>query len=318
MIESKKIPYRQRRSAFTLIEIMVAAAITVVMVGLVIQITGEVLKVWNRSVGKLSATAEARMAMELLTADLETAMFVNKDQQWLRVEWDDTDSQVGTPEVGQTVGLKLFSPAMDRPGDGLGSVCGIGYRLAKAVPYSTASAEEETYILFRSLENPRNTFDNLLGSGNPSPQISLGDDNGSLPNFWDTSAIVSPGNYLAGNIIDFKVYIIGVDRASGEEIVLNSSEGGSEIINGFAKYDSTFDGSIDQDYMYGGNGSTEVGPIFAEVSLKVISDQGLEILNLFNDPQVLGAGTGFADVDDVLRAHAEVFKRRIYFPTGPR
>lgn len=307
---------KQRRSAFTLIEIMVAAAITIVMVGLVVQITGEVLKVWNRSVGKLSATAEARMAMQLLTADLETALFANKEQQWVRVEWDDTASQVGSPEVGQTVGLKLFSSATDRPTGGPGSVCGIAYRLAKAAPYSTAGPEDETYILFRSLAVPRTTFDDLLGSGNSGPQISLGDENSNLPIFWTTDSIVTPGNYLAGNIVDFKIYVIGsIIDGDGEpaEVVLNSSGN----VSGFAEYNSDFDGSIDQDYMYGGTGSADVTPIFAEISLKVISDEGLSILELFNDPQVLGAGTGFANVDEVLRVHAEVFKRRVYFQGGP-
>ena len=41
------------KRAFTLIEIMVATVIMVVLVGLVIQITSEVLKVWTRSSGKL-------------------------------------------------------------------------------------------------------------------------------------------------------------------------------------------------------------------------------------------------------------------------
>ena len=45
------------KKAFTLIEIMVATVIMVILVGLVIQITSEVLKVWNRSSGKLSANA---------------------------------------------------------------------------------------------------------------------------------------------------------------------------------------------------------------------------------------------------------------------
>ena len=59
MFKQKKLS--GRRSAFTLVEIMVAAAITIIMIGLVIQITSEVLKIWNRSVGKLSANAEARI-----------------------------------------------------------------------------------------------------------------------------------------------------------------------------------------------------------------------------------------------------------------
>jgi len=74
------------KRAFTLIEIMVATVIMVVLVGLVIQITSEVLKVWTRSSGKLSANAEARIALDLITQDLETAVFRNNGQQWLRVE----------------------------------------------------------------------------------------------------------------------------------------------------------------------------------------------------------------------------------------
>ena len=55
---------KKRQSAFTLIEIMVATVIMVVLTGLVIQITSEVLKVWSRSSGKLAANAEARIAMD--------------------------------------------------------------------------------------------------------------------------------------------------------------------------------------------------------------------------------------------------------------
>ena len=74
------------KRAFTLIEIMVATVIMVVLVGLVIQITSEVLKVWSRSSGKLAANAEARIAMDMITQDLETAVFRNNGQQWLRVD----------------------------------------------------------------------------------------------------------------------------------------------------------------------------------------------------------------------------------------
>ena len=101
----------KRRSAFTLIEIMVATVVMIVLTGLVIQITGEVLKVWNRSSGKLSANAEARIALDLLTQDLETAVFRNNEQQWLRVE---APVDPGGNYTNQTVALKLFSPALDR------------------------------------------------------------------------------------------------------------------------------------------------------------------------------------------------------------
>ena len=93
------------KRAFTLIEIMVATVIMVVLVGLVIQITSEVLKVWSRSSGKLAANAEARIAMDMITQDLETAVFRNNGQQWLRVEAP-LSSRVAD-YTGQTVWLEV-------------------------------------------------------------------------------------------------------------------------------------------------------------------------------------------------------------------
>ena len=104
---------KKHQSAFTLIEIMVATVVMIVLTGLVIQITSEVLKVWNRSSGKLSANAEARIAMDLLTQDLETAVFRNNGQRWLEARQLD----LGDPLTGgnfKTTQLRLFSPVGGR------------------------------------------------------------------------------------------------------------------------------------------------------------------------------------------------------------
>lgn len=287
---TRKIKNR-RRSAFTLIEIMVAAVITIVMVGLVIQITSEVLKIWNRSAGKLSANAEARIAMELLTTDLETAFLVNNGQQWMRVEAED---DIGSPIVGQTVGLKLFAPAQDRPNEP-GNICGISYRLAYAPPYAGAKTSNYSFVLFRDLEDPGSTFNTLLGSGDTSPQQELTD------GFWGETETLESNNYLAGNIVDFKIYIYGKDD-SGDEIVLN---------------DPDDDGDIDENYIYGGADASGEVPTSAEIFLTVVSDEGLDILALFADPAIEGQGTGFSEVDEVIREHGEVFRRRVNFQARP-
>jgi len=289
---------RNRVKAFTLIEVLVAAAITVIMVGLVIQITAEVLKVWNQSTGKLSANAEARIAMEILTNDLETAVFLKNDQQWLRVE-----SETSVDSAGQTVALKLFAPALDRP-KGPGDLCGISYRLAYAPAYTGAS--RDTYVLFRNLADPQRTFDELLGEGPNSPQSELNS------GFWQSNSTVVPANYLAGNIVDFKVYIYGINEDTGEEIVLNAS-GNSD---GFARNDSSFNGNLDLDYIYGGGGvnSTDRAPTSAEILLTIVSDEGLEILRLLSDGV---SGTGFDDEEDVLLQYGEVFRRRVNFNSRP-
>jgi len=295
-----------RQSAFTLIEIMVAAAITIIMIGLVVQITSEVLKIWNRSAGKLSANAEARIAMELLTSDLETAVLVNNDQQWMRVE---SEFEVGSPLVGNTVSLKLFAPALDRP-EQPGNISAIAYRLAYARAYPGANVN--SFVLFRALEGPEETFNSLLGPSADDPQLDL-----LTPDFWTAGSIEEAENYLAGNIVDFKIYIYGENDA-GEEIILNAGEEDEDEEVTYAKNDQDFDGELNLDYIYGGVDSSDEVPTSAEIFLTVVSDEGMEILaNL----QAGRGGTGFEDTQagrsDVIRQHGEVFKRRVHFQAKP-
>ncbi|MBL6829641.1 MAG: prepilin-type N-terminal cleavage/methylation domain-containing protein [Puniceicoccaceae bacterium] len=282
------------KNAFTLIEIMVATVIMVILVGLVIQITSEVLKVWNRSSGKLAANAEARIALDLLTQDLETAVFRNNSQQWLRVE-----SPVGVaadaPYASQTVALKLFSPALDRD-VGPGDICAIAYRLEFKESYEDGP---DVYALYRALENPEDTFNNLMGStsqGTNSPQSLLTTDAPGNTDFWGEGAIVTAGNFLASNVVDFKVLIYGETGVANPE-PLN---------------DTDADGIPDTDYAYGGSGGVDTPLLYAEIILTVLSDEGIEILERGNL-----AGTGLADEDAVIRQHGEIFTRRVNFLARP-
>tara|TARA_B110000093_G_C12957399_1_gene405546 strand:+ start:1405 stop:2322 length:918 start_codon:yes stop_codon:yes gene_type:complete len=297
------------KRAFTLIEIMVATVIMVVLVGLVIQITSEVLKVWTRSSGKLAANAEARIAMDMITQDLETAVFRNNGQQWLRVDGPELLAS-GAPYASQTVALKLFTPAMDRDKfevDGVtpipGDICGVAYRLAYQESYDQSGITDKVkvYALYRAIERPDNTFTFLMGSRNDtaSPQVIL-DDSG--PSFWLESNITSASNYLVSNIVDFKVLIYESDPAVTFPVPVNAD-------------DTTL--ALDGDYAYGGSDATLQGGaqlqlLYADVILTVVSDAGLEILSL---PSL--AGTGYDDADDVVREYGEVFTRRVNFMARP-
>ena len=307
------------KHAFTLIEIMVATVIMVVLVGLVIQITSEVLKVWTRSSGKLSANAEARIAMDLLTQDLETAVFRNNDQQWLRVDGPEPLA-TGAPYGSNTVALKLFSPALDRDtfeADGVtpipGDICAVAYRLEYQASYDQSGVSDpiKVYALYRAIERPDNTFNNLMGSSSQasSPQLILDD---SSDDFWSTKSIIDPKNYLVSNIVDFKVLIYENDSTVTVPMPVNANA--SFVVNG--------------DYVYGGDGATKTGSngitqlqlLYADVILTVVSDEGLELLRLLDQGR---AGVGYSDdgsdaaEDQVVREHGEVFTRRVNFMAQP-
>lgn len=190
---------------FTLIEILVASAVMALLVGLVITITSQVLNVWNRSGGRLSANQEARIAMELLTQDLETAIFRNRRSAADDSEWFFLENSVISGSV-HTVALNLFSPALDRPSGQPGDICAITYELrlvnpitGDEVPLSAAPGQQVQFVLYRQLIEPQETFDNLLGG----------------PITWGN---ISPDDYLVGNIVEFNIRLF---RANGEEIITN-------------------------------------------------------------------------------------------------
>lgn len=283
------------KRGFTLIEVMVATVVMVILVGLVIQITSQVLNVWNRSSGRLSANAEARIAMELLTQDIETAVLRNNGQQWFRVEAPKDPKVTSEKEVvsNQTVSLKLFSPALDRDASKPGDICAIGYRLALQKSYTGAT--REVYALYRNIVDPDVTFNDVMDVGADSEQASL--ESGT---YWNDDAITDVANYLAGNIVEFKVLVYLDDGSDGEPV-------NAELTTGELK--KTDDGG---DYAYGGTGGVTTPINYVDVILKVVSDEGLEILTL---PTL--SGTGFDTEVDVLRAHGETFTRRIYLPARP-
>jgi prepilin-type N-terminal cleavage/methylation domain-containing protein len=299
------------KRAFTLIEIMVATVIMVVLVGLVIQITSEVLKVWTRSSGKLSANAEARIAMDLITQDLETAVFRNNGQQWLRVQGPET---TGGNYQDDTVSLKLFSPALDRPqkysssdtlpagasvGDDIpGDICAIGYRLQHKASYAGG---DPVYALYRRVVNSQQTFEHYLDTGSSSQQSALV---ASGTADWTDATLTSEDNYLVSNIVEFKV-LIYLDDGTGDPE--NASAATLELKPGHV-------------YAYGGTGGLTTQLLYADIILTVVSDEGLELLRLLNDNRT---GTGYEDDGadtaeiQVVREHGDTFIRRVNFMAHP-
>lgn len=290
----KSLRHRSIR-AFTLIEILVASTVMVVLVGIVAYIAGSVMDSWNRSSGKLSANAEARLALDLIAQDLETAVLRNNGQQWLRVENKDP-ADIGGPYSSDSVTLKLFAPALDREnGDG---VCAIAYRLAYQSSYPNGPL---TYALYRMVVDPDQTLENYLSSGFDNPASSAqGSLTGSNPD-WRDATIANVSNYLVSNVVEFKILIYD----ASQNLPKNADE----------------DYGITSDYRYGGsdsNAGTNV-PLYADIILTVVTDQGAEMLTTRN---INGSSTSILglvpeNADNVVTQNGETFIRRVYFKYSP-
>jgi prepilin-type N-terminal cleavage/methylation domain-containing protein len=198
----------RRRHGFTLIEILVASAVMALLVGLVITITSQVLNVWNRSGGRLSANQEARIAMEFLTQDLETAVFRNRRSADDNSEWFFIENSVISGSVN-TVALKLFSPALDRPAGQPGDICAISYELKQVDLIGSPTTGQPRFALFRQLNDPQSTFDTMLGG---------------LIDAWGNN--ITEEDYLVANIVEFNIRLY---QANGDEI---DTTGNSFVFDG--------------------------------------------------------------------------------------
>jgi hypothetical protein len=247
-------------------------------------------------------------------------VFRNNGQQWLRVEGPEV---TGGNYQDDTVSLKLFSPALDRPqqysssdtlpagatvGDDIpGDICAIGYRLAFKESYGDQTVDP-VYALYRMVVNSQQTFEHYLDTGdvNASRQGEL---TGAVANQndWSVDTITANENYLVSNIVEFKV-LVYLDDGTGDPINANPTT---------LELTST-------DYAYGGDsaiaGVSTTQLLYADIILTVVSDEGLELLRLLNDNRT---GTGYEDNGadtaeiQVVREHGDTFTRRVNFMAHP-
>jgi prepilin-type N-terminal cleavage/methylation domain-containing protein len=165
----------QRKNAqrgFTLIELMVAMAITTIIVTILISITSISLDTWNRSRSEVRAARQAQAMTEILARDFE-AMVVRPGNnfEWLIAESADSVGSVSN-QSPSSVDLILFTAATDRY-DGViggdadmgGDISTIGYALRFKDPIGAGGGTSEfpTFVLYRKLVNPDDTFRDLLG-----------------------------------------------------------------------------------------------------------------------------------------------------------
>ena len=148
---------------------------------------------------------------------------------------------------------------------------------------------------------------NYLSSGyeDPDPaadttvQGSLGGDGVGTAD-WSAATITDDQNYLAGNIVSFKIILY--DSSSVPNPI--NADPPSNAVNS------------DDYYAFGGvskSGNPESTDtlLYADIILTVVTDQGIQLLN--NIEQNLVSD----DPDDVVTQNSETLIRRVYFQSNP-
>lgn len=222
----------QRTSAikrgFTLIELMVAMAITSIIVTVLVSVTSIALDAWNRSRSELRATRQAKSMVDSMARDFESLVTrKGNTSEWLSAVVDpellksDEDNKLGD-NLKSTNASKLvfFTAATDRYngqiGDATvdkgGDVSCVAYQLKYRDPLGASGATVKTFVLNRLLVNPDNTFKDLLGKTdtrpksppNPDPDPDKSLDKVFAASTYETE-LAKPENFICENIYQFSV-----------------------------------------------------------------------------------------------------------------
>lgn len=157
------------KRGFTLMELMVAMAITTIIVTVLVSITSIAMDTWNRSRSELRASRQAKAMVDGMVRDFE-ALIVRRGNTY---EWVSAISPTTPPgdklKSSNAAELIFFSGSTDRyngeigtANDKGGDVSCVTYRLNYKDPI-VQSGTFTTFVLNRLLVNPDNTFNDLLG-----------------------------------------------------------------------------------------------------------------------------------------------------------
>lgn len=177
-----KTPFSPKRAkGFTLIELMVAMAITTVIVTVLVSITGVALDTWQRGRAEIRASRQAKSMLDTMAKDFESLVSRRGNNfEWL---YSKVEADLPGPAANMSSNaaeLIFFTAATDRylgeigtDKDLGGDVSCVGYQLQYQDPVKgTEEDNSSTFVLYRLLVNPDDTFKDLLGKDDLSSAFS--------------------------------------------------------------------------------------------------------------------------------------------------
>ena len=330
-------------AGFTIIELLVAVAITAAMAAMMLAMTSNIMSSWTRASGNLSAQTQARLALDYLQRDLERAIFRQDGNVWFAVDtvgqgeqnlwqspsnssrakptgdpgtpnadWDPNNNRFGWAGVW----MRFFTADPD--------VNAVSYQIVRRTPVKRTSDSDEIdararYMLYRSRVGSEATFQ--YGYDILAPEYNPGADPGG-----NAEGALERGNpeagevqhpsreaLLASNVVDFGIRLFW--RTENTDISPNQPD-----------YLMVFPDTSTQDHRapalpgedpepenWGSDiaGTTNRIPHVAEITLRVLTDEGATLLSNYE------AGWIEGDWWDIVEAHSRIFTRRVVLRNAP-
>ena len=220
-----KAPHLTRRRGFTLMELMVAMAITTIIVTVLVSITSIALDTWNRSRSELRASRMGKMMVDYMARDLESLVTRRgNSNEWLSAVADPDIGPAGLKSTGASR-LVFFTAPTDRYEgnagiptlDSGGDVCCVAYLLDWKRPVQVGTSVFRTFVLNRKLVDPDLTFS---GNAKYKPLLGVTSSTNSLDSvftgIYNLGNISTSANYTSENIYQFSItFQVQVTDSSG-------------------------------------------------------------------------------------------------------
>ncbi len=331
---------RNSRNGFTLLELLVAATITLILAGLMLVVVTNTLNLWQRNQNRFTASAQASLALDMIERDLQGAMFRADGGTWLAVDVINNATALvphgwlTSPSMKpSTVESNRLVPVVD---DGTTPVIGnarfglsgcwlrfvttnvessgalpiaVSYQIARRPVSGTIAASNPAdvrYTFFRSAVSTSMTFSagydvTASGYGSASVSPSTSRNPKTLMNPNTTDA-------LATNVVDFGVWFYARDDTNGglRRIFPSDNADFTHVAHAV--------GAVADDNRF---------PEVADVMVRILSERGATLLEELEH----GGGhvvrpTNFASDAEwwwgIVETHSTVYVRRIELRGGTR
>ena len=190
-----------------MVELLVAMTITTIIVGILVSITSLALDTWNRSRSEIRAARQGKAMIDSMARDFESMVVRSGNNfEWLLAKSDPDGNGPKGNGSPTSVDLTFFSAATDRYngqiGDATvdlgGDVSTIGYQLTYKDPISSSGDDKfKTFVLYRKLVDPKETFDDILGKTSLDGLVDFGS--------TGSNVVSAKENFICENIYQFTV-----------------------------------------------------------------------------------------------------------------
>ena len=320
-------------SAFTLLELLVAVAITLVLAGVMLAVITSTLDLWQRTQHKFASSTQAKLVLDLIERDLQAAIFRQDGATWMvttvsnavppltvhgwllmpKMKPSTVESLRLIPDFGGGITPQLRDARFGVSGAWLrfvttnlesdgGLPAAVSYQIARrpvSGAVSAANPADVRYSLFRSVVNTAGTFSSgydLLATGYGSTSVTPA---GSR----NPKTLTNPNSsdVLATNAVDFGVWFYVRDNVSGALRRIFPSDG-SDLIHEARGVGVIADGNR--------------MPQVADIMIRCMSDEGAAMLSeMENEGGHLSRPAEFTSDDawwwGVVEKHSTVYVRRI-------